>query len=127
MSRAKAELGLPDEERHGRRRGGGAPAASASAEEGTSCGCLARQREKRTSVPESAMAVAAMARPAWELAEDEDDDGAIPRAARSSSQQRPRRRERRGSSTAQVERAKSVRSLGALGRVVGPCASSALL
>jgi hypothetical protein len=74
---------------------------------------LARQRENRTSVPESAMAVAAMARPACEPAEDEDEDGAIPRAARSSSQQRPRRRERR-----EQGRAMRVRSLGALGPVV---------
>lgn len=37
-----AALGLPDEERQGRRRGDGAPAAS---EAETSCGCLARQRE----------------------------------------------------------------------------------
>lgn len=71
-------LRFSDEERQGRRRGDGAPAPAAE-EEGT-CrwgGCLARQMEKRTSVPESAMAVAAMARPAWEPAEAEDEDGAI--------------------------------------------------
>uniref|UniRef100_A0A0A9G1W8 Uncharacterized protein n=1 Tax=Arundo donax TaxID=35708 RepID=A0A0A9G1W8_ARUDO len=68
--RAFSRFRFSEEERHGRSRGGGAAAAS---EEGTSWG-LARQREKRTSVPESAMAVAASARPAWDPPSAADDD-----------------------------------------------------
>jgi hypothetical protein len=62
----------PEEERQGRSRAG--------ASEETRCcpsACLARQREKSKSVPESAMAVAARARPAWEppsAADEEEDD-----------------------------------------------------
>jgi hypothetical protein len=63
---------LPEEERHGRRRGGASAGQSG-------LGLLARQIEKRTSVPESAMAVAASAYPA-----DEDDDAAILRSPKAS-------------------------------------------
>lgn len=54
------------------------------------CGGLARQRLKSTRVPESAMAVAARARPAWDppsaepaaAAEDDDDDAMAQTAGR---------------------------------------------
>jgi hypothetical protein len=68
----------PEEERQGRSRAGDWEAS----EETRWCwsACLARQREKRTRVPESAMAVAASARPAWEppSAADEEEEDDMP-------------------------------------------------
>lgn len=71
----------PEEERQGRSRAGDGDVTAASEETRWWSVCLARQSEKRTRVPESAMAVAARARPAWEPpsaepapAEEEEDD-----------------------------------------------------
>ena len=79
--RAFSRFRFSEEERQGRSRAGDGDVAAASEETRWWSVCLARQSEKRTRVPESAMAVAARARPAWEPpsaepapAEDEDDD-----------------------------------------------------
>ena len=79
--RAFSRFRFSEEEMQGRSRAGDGDVAAASEETRWWSVCLARQSEKRTRVPESAMAVAARARPAWEppsaepaAAEDDDDD-----------------------------------------------------
>lgn len=79
-----------EEERQGRSRATGAGDAGAAEPMSARCGGLARQRLKSTRVPESAMAVAARARPAWDppsaepaaAAEDDDDDAMAQTAGR---------------------------------------------